>query len=58
MMFAKLRRYVKRIEEVHLPDKWVGLFLFSASILLRSWWLDARDLSIDEPFSVYQRLFN
>ncbi|GEM_PF-5264684 len=52
-MFEKIRRYILQLESLHVPDKWMGLILFGISMLLRYWWLDARDLCIDEPFSVY-----
>ena len=31
----------------------LGVILFVGGMLIRLWWVEARDLSIDEPFSVY-----
>jgi len=52
-MLSRVRQYLLTLESWKLNTYWLGVILFVGGMLIRLWWVEARDLSIDEPFSVY-----
>lgn len=52
-MLSRIRQFILTLESWKVNSYWLGGMLFICGMLVRLWWVEARDLCIDEPFSVY-----